>query len=308
MNSCTSLGTKWRVWDGRKEVGESAREYAWDNYRPIQEMNPDILADVHAYCFFKIGDHPSLLSWTYDSLVQAIYKAVDHSILLPRAFSLPPFHGSCYARVNTLFCSTYPRNFRNSSLFNLFPARGRHGAPARDSDSDPDSSPVFIIRRCRRRAHIFLSFLVFASLFLSFPLLRHFLLARFRSKPEGKVHAHVFTELQLRRFLLLPSSSFRSWGIDLEYRSPSSRGNDTHLIGPRIRVPFEDNDDQIFPSSLPLQSSGLSSNFSREKKVSFFFEASIEKANDQKEKFLLSSQVSYFSAHRPRVCTVVLWK
>lgn len=230
-----------------------------------------ILADVHAYCFFKIGDHPSLLSWTYDSLVQAIYKAVDHSILLPRAFSLPPFHGSCYARVNTLFCSTYPRNFRNSSLFNLFPARGRHGAPARDSDSDPDSSPVFIIRRCRRRAHIFLSFLVFASLFLSFPLLRHFLLARFRSKPEGKVHAHVFTELQLRRFLLLPSSSFRSWGIDLEYRSPSSRGNDTHLIGPRIRVPFEDNDDQIFPSSLPLQSSGLSSNFSREKKVSFFF-------------------------------------
>lgn len=40
MNSCTSLGTKWRVWDGRKEVGESAREYAWDNYRPIQEMNP----------------------------------------------------------------------------------------------------------------------------------------------------------------------------------------------------------------------------------------------------------------------------
>lgn len=43
------------------------------------------------------------------------------------------------------------------------------------------------------------------------------------------------------------------------------------MIGPRIRVPFEDNDDQIFPSSLPLQSSGLSSNFSREKKVSFFF-------------------------------------
>lgn len=131
-----------------------------------------ILADVHAYCFFKIGDHPSLLSWTYDSLVQAIYKAVDHSILLPRAFSLPPFHGSCYARVNTLFCSTYPRNFRNSSLFNLFPARGRHGAPARDSDSDPDSSPVFIIRRCRRRAHIFLSFLVllFFSLSPSFAI------------------------------------------------------------------------------------------------------------------------------------------
>lgn len=48
--------------------------------------------------------------------------------------------------------------------------------------------------------------------------------------------------------------------------------------------------------------------FLERKKCLFFFEASIEKANDPKEKFLLSSQVSYFFAHRPRVCTVVLWK
>lgn len=35
------------------------------------------------------------------TLAQAIYNAVDHSILLPLAFSLPPFLGSRYARVNT---------------------------------------------------------------------------------------------------------------------------------------------------------------------------------------------------------------
>lgn len=170
MNSCTSLGTKWRVWDGRKEVGESAREYAWDNYRPIQEMNPAYSQMYTRTVFLK----SVIILRYYRGRTTASSRLFIRPLIIRFFFlALSPFRlftARVTLELTHSFAPHTPGIFVTLPSLIYFPPGG--GAPARDSDSDPDSSPVFIIRRCRRRAHIFLSFLVllFFSLSPSFAI------------------------------------------------------------------------------------------------------------------------------------------
>lgn len=139
------------------------------------------------------------------TLAQAIYNAVDHSILLPLAFSLPPFLGSRYARVNTA----------TLSLLSPHPP----------------------------------------GIFVTLPSLIYFPASPSPFLSRWKTHAGNCSCV----FLLLRSSSFRSWGI-LNIvswkRYALDRPSNSRIM--------------IFPSSLPLQPPGLSSNFSKKKSVSFF--------------------------------------